>query len=396
MPPTQQSHWRILWEFVLQSALIVLNAAGVVMRWATAWPVWEIPRLVKWFVVFLWVIWVGIFFGLVSITGEVKSVITVGILSAVWIIILSAVVWFTQLRDYVGGWFFWSRATAPWNPNIANTIITLLVATIAVPLLYWQVWWPDLNHRVLTLERDTVMQEEANFPSFTLFQRADWTSQANLQSGVSPKCFLGWHDESAPECGPDRALPCQCSGSWGDSIGDFKWQNTSYRALKFQASEDMMSASPTVQVIAQTFFSYDSKKANQDSSRTLSPSLYIAVHDPTLTVEEALANGYTRMVLINANGMVAINLGLESREALGHAPANDYQLTISTVPSMTMECDASAACFLTLIFQFPSFERQVLRQDVKLKWADVASLAGSWFALFQVAGWILSGAAWHI
>jgi hypothetical protein len=114
-----------------------------------------------------------------------------------------------------------------------------------------------------------------------------------------------------------------------------------------------------------------------------------------LTVEEALANGYTRMVLINANGMTAINLGLERREALGHSPAYDYQLTISTIPSATLDCDTTASCFLTLVFQFPSFERQVLSQDIKLKWTDVAALAGSWFALFQLAGWILSGAAWH-
>jgi hypothetical protein len=119
------------------------------------------------------------------------------------------------------------------------------------------------------------------------------------------------------------------------------------------------------------------------------------VHDPTLTVKEALQNGYTRMVLINANGMVAINLALEYREALGYAPAYDYQLTISTIPSTTLECEITATCFLTLVFQFPSFERQVLSQDVKLKLPEVASLAGAWFALFQLAGWILSGAAWH-
>jgi hypothetical protein len=107
-------------------------------------------------------------------------------------------------------------------------------------------------------------QESMNFPSFTLFQRKDWTSQPNLQSATSPKCFLGWHDESAPDCGtrinPDDTLLCQCGDSWDDSIRNFQWQNTSYRALKFQASEAMVSASPTLSMLAQTFFSYNTKK----------------------------------------------------------------------------------------------------------------------------------------
>ena len=97
-----------------------------------------------------------------------------------------------------------------------------------------------------------------NFPSFTVFQRKDWSSQPDLQAADPPKCFLGWHDESAPECGSssnsDDALPCQCAGSWDNSIRDFQWQNTSYRALRFQASEDLVSTRPTTSMLAQTFF----------------------------------------------------------------------------------------------------------------------------------------------
>jgi len=61
---------------------------------------------------------------------------------------------------------------------------------------------------------------------------------------------------------------------------------------------------------------YNTKKSLTDSSRVLSLSLYIAVHDPTLTIEEALTNRYARMVFINVNGVTAINLGLKHREAL--------------------------------------------------------------------------------
>ncbi|KAK0622619.1 hypothetical protein B0T14DRAFT_150695 [Immersiella caudata] len=358
-----------------------------------------LTRLVQCLVV-AWVAWVAALAGLIHWRQPITPVKVLAGLSGLWILILVVIsAARTELRNYVRDWFFsWPRSNpATYKPNPANTIITLLIATFATPFLYWKTWDPELNRGIINLERDTV--GSVNFPSFTLFQRKDWSSQPDMQATNPPKCFLGWHDESAPECGTspsyDDALPCQCAGSWDNSIRDFEWRNTSYRALKFRASEDMVSASPTISMMAQTFFRYDTKKALADSSRVLSPSLFIAVHDPTLTVEESLQNGYTRMVLINANGVVAINLGLERREALGHAPAYDYQLTISTIPSTTLECETTATCFLTLVFQFPSFERQVLRQDVKLKLPEVASLAGAWFALFQLAGWILSGAAWH-
>ncbi|KAK4450974.1 hypothetical protein QBC34DRAFT_296205 [Podospora aff. communis PSN243] len=351
---------------------------------------------VKW-LVFFWLAWIGALAGFIHWKQPETPAKVLGGFSGVWIAILLFMFWrSSELRTYVRGWW-WPPNPPTYKPNSANTIITLFIATVIIPVLYAKTWDSDLNQRIITLERDTV--ESMNFPSFTIFQRKDWTSQPDLQAATTPKCFLGWHDESAPDCGtsanPDDALPCQCGTSWDDRIQDFQWQNTSYRALKFQASEAMISTSPTLSMLAQTFFSYNTKKALADASRILSPSLFIAVHDPTLTVEEALRNGYTRMVLINANGVVAINLGIEHREALSHAPAYDFQLTISTIPSTTLECETTAACFLTLVFQFPSFERQVLKQDMKLKSPEVASLAGAWFALFQLAGWILSGAAWH-
>ena len=35
---------------------------------------------------------------------------------------------------------------------------------------------------------------------------------------------------------------------------------------------------------------------------------------------------------------------------------------------MTLDCEEAVSCFLSLFFQFPSFEREVLTQDIKLKW----------------------------
>ena len=46
----------------------------------------------------------------------------------------------------------------------------------------------------------------------------------------------------------------------------------------------------------------------KDSSRILSPSLWLAIYDPTLTLPEALERNYARPILVNANGMVAVNL----------------------------------------------------------------------------------------
>ncbi|KAI1401948.1 hypothetical protein F4819DRAFT_486023 [Hypoxylon fuscum] len=99
----------------------------------------------------------------------------------------------------------------------------------------------------------------------------------------------------------------------------------------------------------------DSRKAIEDSSRLLSPSLSIAIYDPTLTPAEALENDYTRLVLVNANGMVAVNLGLNYRQVRGKSPAYDYDLSLSSIPTLDMRCDngsdkeaATGPCFLCL------------------------------------------------
>jgi hypothetical protein len=77
----------------------------------------------------------------------------------------------------------------------------------------------------------------------------------------------------------------------------------------------------------------DTAQASADSGRVLQLSLYLAVFDPTLTVQQALENGYTRMQLVNANGIVAVTLGLTMRQASAEtAPAYDYGLAVSSIP----------------------------------------------------------------
>lgn len=139
----------------------------------------------------------------------------------------------------------------------------------------------------------------------------------------------------------------------------------------------------------------NSTKALADSSRILSPSLYVAIHDPTLLLQQALEANYTRLVLVNANGMTSINLGLSSREVLGQAPAYDYQLSISTIPAMDLPCGVgkpgSWPCFIDIIFQFPTFDTKLSRYKFVLETVELVGYIGSWFTLAQLFGWIASG-----
>ena len=69
------------------------------------------------------------------------------------------------------------------------------------------------------------------------------------------------------------------------------------------------------------------------------------------------------MHLIDANGVVAINLGLNYKKPLDKPHAYDYPLSISVIPSTELQCDVSSEesnngnCFLSLFLQFPTFDR---------------------------------------
>lgn len=60
----------------------------------------------------------------------------------------------------------------------------------------------------------------------------------------------------------------------------------------------------------------------------------MAVYDPSLGMVDALQRGYTRMVLISANGDSSINLGLQYRQEMGYSPAYDYSMS----PHATCVC----------------------------------------------------------
>ena len=54
----------------------------------------------------------------------------------------------------------------------------------------------------------------------------------------------------------------------------------------------------------------------------------MAVYDPSLSMMEALERGYSRMVLISANGDSSINLGLQYRQEMGNTGAYDYSMIL--------------------------------------------------------------------
>ncbi|KAI1101405.1 hypothetical protein F4804DRAFT_344013 [Jackrogersella minutella] len=289
---------------------------------------------------------------------------------------------------------FWSRwantqrlDSAEYSRNLGNTVITSIVTILAIPLLYRYSWYPALNQDVITTTQDVV--DHVYFPSITLFQREDWTSQGSLDiSRARPKCFIDWAKEDAPDCelSNSQHIPCRCDDRWEETIGNYTWQGTKYRTLTLVSSEALLCTVLTTLMLAQAFL-----KAVNNSSRLLSLSLSVAVYDPTLTLTEALENDYTRPILVNANGMVVINLGLNYRQVRDRDPAYDYDISLSTVPALDLLCDkgsdtqpATKPCFLSLWLQFPTFERQVSTQGYAISWA---------LSLFQIISWILSGLA---
>ena len=110
-------------------------------------------------------------------------------------------------------------------------------------------------------------------------------------------------------------------------------------------------------------------QANRDSSLNLNPSLYLVVHDPSLSLTDALDMGYTRMTLFNANGMTNVDLTLQYREKLGGAGFYDYRLNPSTVTARDLVCDLGSSdpstaypCHTSLFLGFPTFQRSVISQ----------------------------------
>ena len=94
------------------------------------------------------------------------------------------------------------------------------------------------------------------------------------------------------------------------------------------------------------------------------------------------------MILVNANGMTAVNLGLNYRQAFGWAPAYDYDLSISTIPATKLVCDlgpttplATGPCHISLFLQIPSFTRQTSLLTNAMGWTVDVSFLLSFLSL---------------
>ncbi|EPE35324.1 hypothetical protein GLAREA_11023 [Glarea lozoyensis ATCC 20868] len=291
-----------------------------------------------------------------------------------------------------------------YRPNLGNTITIVILTIPTFTLLYAKLWYPQRRTEILTSSTDSVTS--VRFPSVAVFQRSDWSSQAILRSGGS-KCFLGWHNEAAPACASldpktfGNSTQCTCKELWynNDSVfQEFIWQNTSYRYVVFDSPKWLISTNPTYLLLLQTFFDYNATKALLDSS-TVNPTLHLAIYDPTLGLQRAFETGYTRMNLINANGIVAVNIGLRLRQGLDGVSAYDFTLGLSSSPARDLVCDVSSAstyqypCHLSLFVQVPNFDRTIVRTRAGMGWSDVAASAGAYFSFVQFVSWILSAQA---
>ena len=124
----------------------------------------------------------------------------------------------------------------------------------------------------------------------------------------------------------------------------------------------------------------------------------MAVYDPALGLVPSLNLVFTRMSLVSANGIVAVNIGLRLR-TVDTITAYDYSLSLSNSPALELTCDTSSTesyyhdCRLELFVHITGFDRVVSRTRKVLSWADVAASAGAYFSFVQFVSWIVSAQA---
>jgi hypothetical protein len=106
----------------------------------------------------------------------------------------------------------------------------------------------------------------------------------------------------------------------------------------------------------------------------------IAVYDPILGMQKAFDLGYTRMYLVNANGIVAVNIGLQVRDEGNGISAYDYSLSLISTPATDLVCDTSSAetykwpCHMSLFVQIPNFDRSIITTEKAMTW-----VVSSWY-----------------
>ena len=174
-------------------------------------------------------------------------------------------------------------------------------------------------------------------------------------------CFLDWVDRESPDCSQlslEQMVPgqaCNCNDSWSKTTTDLTWQHKNYQYLSFMPASNLISRVPNYTVLLQAFFTCilpsilpegctligpdNLTQSVVTSSQKQSPALYLAVHDPSLNVSEALRADYTRMILINANSITSINLRLVYRQGQDYQYAYDYSEHTNHYSFIELELD---------------------------------------------------------
>ncbi|KAE8446992.1 hypothetical protein EG329_011474 [Mollisiaceae sp. DMI_Dod_QoI] len=296
-------------------------------------------------------------------------------------------------------WNLYRQRALDYKSSLGNTFILVLSTIPLYTGLYAKLWYPLLNTDIVVSSTDSV--NNIRWPSIAVFQRSDWSSQGDLIGNMS-KCYLGWYNDTAPQCKTldpktfGNNTECTCHELWYNNdevIDEFEWMGTTYRYMVFNSPPWFLCNTPTYLLSLQTFFN-----SLLDSSTT-NPTLSIAAYDPTLGMQKAFETGYTRMSLINANGIVAVNLGLLYRHNGDGTAAYDYNLSLSSSPNQGIVCDTTSnstyqyPCHTSLFIQVPSFDRTTLTTQKAMGWTDVIASAGSFFSITQFIAWFLSGQA---
>jgi hypothetical protein len=100
----------------------------------------------------------------------------------------------------------------------------------------------------------------------------------------------------------------------------------------------------------------------------------VKVYDPILGMQKAFDLGYTRMSPVNANGIVAVNIGLQARDEGNGISAYDYSLSLISTPATDLVCDTSSAetykwpCPMSLFVQIPNFDRSIITTEKAMSW----------------------------
>ncbi|KAF2689564.1 hypothetical protein K458DRAFT_384198 [Lentithecium fluviatile CBS 122367] len=299
------------------------------------------------------------------------------------------------------------RRMREYSRNLVNTILTVMLTMTVMTAMYSQVWHKGLNDTVIHLETDTV--SAPRFPAIAFFQR--WQNSQAYIMAAELKCYSGPKDDGAAQCStfsiPEAidAQSCDCGDSWpsterlerGGNTVEWLGRNATYYAMTPSLSTVSKGAGHFLTL--QVFFNYNKTESFANESLTTAPGIWMAIYDPVLGIEDAIAGGTLYTAQIDANSHTVVNIGLKYYQYVSKRSNYNYDVTISVRQNLDLVCDVDVEgwylCHLTLEVQIPSFLRTIVREENRYHWSSVVADAGAYFALVQFLSWIFSGSAWN-